>query len=218
MTRMALAAVVVAAVVTGAPPPAAAQKLRPPGPRQGYFFGGGFRGGGQFLDAGQLGRLDPFVVFGGVLRGGEMVNEWLGFGGQVRFAGGSNEDFSTFYGAGMMEGQVQPWKKLDLAFRLALGAYGQNLTRADAALVLEDDPGGAFGPIVAGGASYDFFPFRKDPLASGGLALAVVLDAEYLAGSDIQSWGIVLGLEVLYYAGLKRYKLELPVEEAFEAE
>jgi len=198
------------------PRAAHAQELRPPGPRQGYFLGGGLRAGVLTLDADQLGNIGAFPMFGGSFRFGEMVYDWLGFGGQVRFASGSKDDFSTFYGAGLMEAQVQPWRSLPLAFRLGSGAFGQGLSRADPRLEREDEPGGAYGAIVTGGASYDLFPFRNDPLKSGGLALSLYADGELLLADAIRSGGVMFGVEITYFFGLQRNKLDLPVDEAYE--
>jgi hypothetical protein len=216
MRRLLFAGAMLGALLLSTPRAAWAQELREPGPRQGYFLGGGLRGGVLISDTEAIGSLGSFPAFGGSFRFGEMVYPWLGFGGQIRFAAGSNEEFSTFYSAGLMEAQVQPWKKLNLAFRLASGAFGQGLSRGDETLVREDDPGGAFGAIVAGGASYDLFPFRKKTRLSGGLALSAYAETELLLSSDINSVGFMFGIEVTYFFGLAKYKLDLSVEEAFE--
>jgi hypothetical protein len=195
---------------------AEAQALRDPGPRQGYFLGGGLRGGLLNLDAGQLGDLGVFPMFGGAFRFGEMVYDWLGLGGQVRFATGSIDQFSSFYGAGLMEAQVQPWRPINFALRLGSGAFGQGLSRANPELEREGDPGGSYGAIVTAGASYDLFPFRKSEFASGGWALSLYVDAELLLGTDIRSGGVFFGVEVTRFFGLAKYKLDLPVDEAYE--
>ncbi|NJK89506.1 MAG: hypothetical protein HC923_08960 [Myxococcales bacterium] len=195
---------------------ASAQELREPGPRQGYFLGGGLRAGSLFLDANEIGDLGGFFMTGGAFRFGEMVFDWLGLGGQVRFASGQSDDFDTFYGAGMMEAQVQPLRSLNLAFRSSAGAYGQGLSRRDPVLERDDEPGGAYGAILTLGASYDWFPFRRSKLSSGGLAFTLYADGEALLSGDIRTYGIMFGLEVTYFLGLRKYKLDLPVEEAFD--
>lgn len=215
MRRLASALAAVAALVL-VEAGADAQELREPGPRQGYFLGGGLRGGVLNLDAGQLGNLGAFPMFGGSFRFGEMVYDWLGLGGQVRFAAGSIDEFSSFYAAGLMEGQVQPWRRINLAFRLGSGAFGQGLSRADPELEREGDPGGSYGAIVTAGASYDVFPFRKSEYESGGWGLSIYVDGELLLGTDISSGGVFVGLEVTRFFGLAKYKLDLPIDEAYE--
>jgi len=209
---------VTAAVLAAGSGAAQAQELREPGPRQGYVIGGGLRGGVLTLDAGQLGNLGAFPMLGGSFRFGEMVYDWLGFGGGVRFAAGSTDAFSSFYAAGLMEAQVQPWRPLNLAFRLGSGAFGQGLSRADPELEREGDPGGSYGAIVTAGASYDLFPFRTSQYESGGWALSFYVDGELLLGTDINSGGVFVGVEITRFFGLQKYKLDLPIDEAYEPE
>lgn len=210
--------VLVALVLCGSSSAAFAQdpELRKPGPRQGYFLGAGARFGTLALDAGPLEGLGPFFMAGGSFRFGEMVYDWLGFGGQVRFAAGSDDEFSTFYGAGLMEAQLQPWRTVNLAFRLSSGAFGQGLSRADPSLERGGDPGGAYGAIVSTGVSYDLFPFRKSEYRSGGWALSLYADGELLISGDITSGGVMFGVEITHFFGLPKYKLDLPLEEAYE--
>ena len=80
----------------------------------------------------------------------------------------------------------------------------------------DDDAQYMFGPLFSAGLSYDWFPFH-DPKSyrSGGFALTFLLEGRYLPGGDITTGGGFLGVELTYWFGLDKNKLELPVEEAF---
>jgi len=190
--------------------------LREPGPKQGYFIGGGLRSGVLVVGNPELEGLGAFTGVGGALRFGEMALPWLGFGGVAHAFFGSNDGFDMNYGAFSMEAQVAPFEKLDLAARLAVGPFLQNVTRQNEALALEDDPDQGFGAIISTGLSWDLFPFYdRDGYGSGGFAVSLYADGQFLLGSDFKSGGAFLGLEIGYFFGLPKNKLQLPLEEAY---
>jgi hypothetical protein len=191
-------------------------ELRLPRAKQGYYLGGGFRTGALFVSSPDIEDVGSFTGLGLNLRFGEMVTPWLGFGGVARFFGGSNDDFDTGLGSLGIEAQALPWSGIDLALRSSLGPFFQSVSRRDSSLVREDDPDQGFGAAVTAGVSFDWFPFYdRQGTSSGGFGFSTYLDGEFLIGEDFDSAGVFLGIEVTYFFGLPKNKLQLPIEEAF---
>ncbi|MEM1025465.1 MAG: hypothetical protein AAGD10_13355 [Myxococcota bacterium] len=191
-------------------------ELRVPAPKQGYFVELGLRSGVLAVSNDELPDLDPFPGFGGAFRFGEMTLPWLGFGGVGHVFFGSNDEFTTGFGAFSMEAQVAPFKNLDLAGRVAIGPFFQVVTREDESLALDDDPDQGFGAILTTGVSWDLFPFYdRQAYGSGGFAVSLYADGQFLLGSDFTSAGAFIGVELGYFFGLPKNKLKLPLEEAY---
>lgn len=192
--------------------------LREPAPRQGYYIGGGTRllmGGGA---TDKVGGLGPMFGFGGVFRFGQMATDWLGLG--LVLGGGSS--FNGTWGAGgghlSVEAQVKPLAEYDLALRgsIGLGAFG--LSRVKPEDEREDDPSGGLGAQYTLGASYDLFPFYKEgTYKSGGFAFTGFAEVALLPTSEVWTMNFVIGIEVTYWFGLRKDRLELPPDEAFKA-
>jgi len=213
---------VIVLLLMGALPAAASAQadlttaLRKPAPKQGYFLEGGPRSGVLVVGNPELEGLGAFTGAGGAFRFGEMALPWLGFGGVAHAFFGSNEGFDMNYGAFSMEAQIAPFEELDLAGRIAVGPFLQNVTRKNPELALEGEPDQGFGAILTTGLSWDLFPFYdRDGYGSGGWALSLYADGQFLLGSDFKSGGAFLGLELGYFFGLSKNKLKLPLDEAF---
>jgi len=192
-------------------------RLEPPGPRQGYYIGGGARFGVLSASSDEIEDIGTFTGGGFALRFGEMVFPWLGFGGVTHGYFGSTEGFSTSAFSLSMEGQVAPFRSADVAFRLGVGPFLQNVTRDDPALVRESEPDQAFGAIITTGVNWDLFPFRKkDSLRSGDFATSLYAEGQLMIGEDFTSVGATVGLEFTGFFGLAKNKLDLPLEEAYE--
>ena len=210
-------AIVGAALTVGASASAQTLELRKPAPRQGYYIGGGlrsFNGGGHADNVGGLGLM---FGFGGVFRFGQMTNDWLGLGLTLGAGGSSNKQWALGGGNLSLEVQIKPLADYDLAVRgsIGLGAFG--LARVDPDEARDDDPTGGLGAQYSLGASYDLFPFyKKDEFKSGGFAFSGFAELSFLPTSEIWSLNFVIGLEVTYWFGLGKNKLELPPEEAFK--
>jgi hypothetical protein len=204
------------ATLTLASAAATAQELLPPEGRQGYYLGGGLRAGllaGKEADVGSLG-VAPSTS--GVFRLGQMSTDWLGFG--LRTGGGlfKTEEWEVGLGGLSLEAQLLPAPSLDLALHVSVGIAGAGLTRVDEAKVREDDPMGGAGALYTVGVSYDLFPFReRDSLESGGAALTFFVEGQLLDAGDLVVGGVFAGVDVYYWFGLARNKLDLPTDAAF---
>lgn len=192
-----------------------AQELREPDARQGYYLGGGLRSGLTTAEA-DVGNFGALTHFGGLLRFGQMATPWLGLGLALGGGGEGNDDWSMTYGILVAEGQFQPWD-IDLAFRLGAGVAGGGVSRVDEAEASDDDPDLVFGPMFSAGLSYDWFPFYDSQgYDSGGTSFSFFAEARYFPGGDVNSGGAFLGVEVTWWTGLNKRKLELPVDQAFD--
>lgn len=219
MRRGMIAAVLLTALgVSGVASAQEAVTLQVPAPRQGYYIGGGLRNSSGGGGADNVGALGLMFGFGGTFRFGQMTNDWLGLGLVLGFGGASNKTWALGGGNLSLEAQVKPLADYDLALRgsIGLGAFG--LTRAKPEEEREDDPTGGLGAQYTLGASYDLFPFyEKGKYNSGGFAFTGFAELSFLPTSEIWALNFVVGLEVTYWFGLSKNKLELPPEEAFKA-
>lgn len=195
--------------------PAAAQELRGPEARQGYYIGLGFRTGVTEADNEDIGSLGTLSHFGALARFGQMTFPWLGFGIAIGGGQDANEEWSIGYGNLLLEAQVKPFD-IDLAFRLAAGVGGGSASRADSANEQEDDPEFLFGSMYVLGVSYDWFPFY-DPKSygSGSTAITFFVESRFFPGGDVESGSAFLGVEVTFWTGLDKRKLDLPPDKAF---
>ena len=192
-------------------------ELLEPKARQGYYVGGGLRTLSMVVDDDEIGSLGGMVGFGVSLRFGQKVNEWFGLGLAVGFGGGGNADWTTGGGGLTLELQVQPWQKTDIAFRLGIGVAGLSIARVDDADETDDDPSGTVGSIYTIGASYELFPwYEAEKYESGGLAFSFFVEGQFNPGlGGVTSVGAVIGIEITWWSGLNRNKLDLPVDAAF---
>ncbi|MCK6547977.1 hypothetical protein L6R52_19155 [Myxococcota bacterium] len=204
--------------VAGYSADARAQDLLRPEARQGYFIGGGLRGGFFSISDEDLGSLGGFAGFGGQFRLGQMSTEKLGFGLVI---GGGSQSNATWKGGGgglLLEGQLRPMADLDLAIRVGLGIGGMGLSRVDPATETDDDPSGGAGALYSLGISWDWFPFfdRAEGDRTGGFALTPFAEAQVFPTSDLMTFSFVIGIETTWWSGVPDNKLELPPEEAFK--
>lgn len=198
-----------------APATARAQELSLPEARQGYYIGGGLRSGVGFADNENVGDFGALTHFGVAFRFGQKTLPWLSFGLVIPGGAESNEEWSAGYGGLLLEAQLEPFD-FDLAFRLSVGVGGGSVSREIEANVTDDDPEFFFGSWYMAGVSYDWFPFYSpEDYDSGGLALTLFAEGRYLPGGDVNLGGAFVGIEITWWSGLPKQKLELPVEKAF---
>lgn len=217
MTRLLSLIVLTAASLVGSH--ASAQELRLPAPRQGYYLGGGLRSGvaSARAEAESVGGFGTLTHFGGFFRFGQKALPWLGVGLALGGGSESNDDWSVAYSGLLLELQAEPFDGLDLAFRGSVGVGGGSVSRSDLTQETDDDPGFMFGPMYQVGLSYDWFPFYNDKAnGSGGTALTFFVEGRFFPGGDVTTGGGFVGIEVTWWTGLDRRKLELPVDEAFD--
>ncbi len=194
-------------------------KLQEPAPRQGYYIGGGLRsymGGGSADKVGSLGFMNGF---GFAFRFGQMATEKLGLGLFISAGGSANKTWSVGGGNLSLEVMFKPLKSDDLALRgsIGLGAFGA--ARVEESQETEDDPSGGLGALYTIGASYDLFPwYEKDKYESGGFAFTGFGELQFLPTDEVWTLNFVVGLEVTYWFGLAKNKLELPADEAYKFE
>lgn len=205
-------------VVLSTPRWAAAQDLRAPQARQGYYVGAGFRSGVSTAEAdaetiGSLGTLTHFNLW---VRFGEKPLPQFGVGLAIGGGVESNDVWSVGSGGLLLDLQFEPFKDLDLAVRGSIGVGGGGISRVNEADEREDDPSFMFGPIGVLGISYDWFPFYDaSSYASGGFGLTFFVEGRYFPGGDLTTGGGFAGIELFWWTGLPKRKLELPLEKAF---
>lgn len=192
-------------------------ELLKPRARQGYYLGGGPRVLTLAVDDEDFGGLGGMLGFGGSLRFGQKVLDWLGLG--LMFTGGvaGNEDWGFSGGGLLLEVQAQPWVETDLAFRFGIGVSGFGVSRADANAETDDDPSGTVGAMYLLAFSYELFPFYEaEKYESGGLAFSFFVEGQITPGlGGLTSYGASIGIELTWWSGLSRNKLDLPVDAAF---
>jgi hypothetical protein len=192
-----------------------AQELRAPEGRQGYYLGASIRTGFSGPSTDEVDGIGSFGMFGGSFRFSEMALPWLGLGGVAQFYRGSNDAFDALAVSGAIEAQFEPWPSRNLAFRVASGPILQEFVRQDPSRSPDDEPERGWGVLLSTGASYDLFPFRRDPLRSGGWSAGLYLEGQGWFSENFTSFGVFAGLEIGHFFGLSRSKLDLPAEEAY---
>ena len=212
--RLAAAAATLSFVLLAGAPVAVAQELTAPEARQGYYLAAGARSTVSTARDDEVGSLGAGGGGEGVLRVGQMVTPRLGLGVAVGGGAARSSDWDQIGGGLSIEGQLAPVAGLDLAVRAGIGLGVRSLTRRDEMAETDDDPSGIFGSLYTAGVSYDWFVSRRGA-GSGGLAVTLAAEARVLAGGDIVDAGMLVGLELTYWGGLRRNQLSLPVAEAF---
>lgn len=204
------------ALLVVAPTSASAQDLLRPAARQGYYLGGGIRQAAMFTDTDAAGNLGFMMGGAFALRAGQMVDDLIGFGLAITSGGGSNDDWTGGYGGLLLEVQLTPLSTDDFAIRGGVGIGGLFIGRADESMEREDDPSGTAGSLYTLGVSYDLFPFYdKGSSDTGGFAFTGFLEGMLLPGGSVTTGGVLLGLEITYWFGFQKNRLELPNAEAF---
>lgn len=179
-----------------------------PAPRQGYWIGAGYGGIANFNFQKEGDDSGALLGHGGHLRIGEMVTGWFGIG--LQFGGGvaANSDFDTAFGGVVLDVQLVPIDHL--AVHGGVGAGGL------AATDLTDDEAGLLGTgggFYMVGVSYDWFPFWD--AGSGGFSLSPQIQVQYLPGNLFEAYVVVASLDVTWWSGLEKNKLDLDIDEAY---
>ncbi len=183
--------------------------LEMPKPTQGHYLALGLHTlGAMAFDDGR-GTRPPTFGTGFSLRLGEAVTSWLDLG--LAFALGSTsgkEEDSLSLGRFTVHSQ---WYVSDRWFiQAGFGATnGQGADPEDLELNR-----GRYGDVYVAGLGANLY--LSDGSRSGGWVLSPVLCIEVGPDSDFTTAAAWLGLEVSWWSGLARDKLELPIDEAYE--
>lgn len=188
-------------------------RLLKPAARQGFYLAGGLRNGALTISDENLGGLGFMTGFGVAVRGGQMANDWIGFGLAINTGGGGNDVWGGGWGALSLELMLTPLPGEDFAIRGSVGVGGMGVARAKPEEETEKDPSGTAGALYTLGVSYDLFPwYEKDKYESGGFAFTGFLEGMLLPGDGLIAGGVMIGLEVTYWFGFNKNKLDIPPE------
>ncbi len=183
--------------------------LLPPKARQGYWLSVGGALGLTLNDSEE--RKSPENQLGGLLNFqlGEMVTSWLGIGLQANFGWAEDDQWNTLYGGLLLDIQLVPIDHLAIHF----GAGGGGLRsthKTDEETPLQGTGGGYYML----GLSYDAFPLYKEG-SSGGFSATPSIQLLHLPGTTFKSTIVTVGLNVTWWSGLDKNKLDLSIEEAY---
>lgn len=206
-----LAALLLTGATAAAQDATAEVELKPPQARQGYYIGGGLAS--MFNQNLRTEEEDTPTTSGGggYLRFGQMIDDWIGAGFWIGGGGTGDERYSSGFGGLMLDLQLVPWDHL--AVHLGIGAGGLSLTDSESD---SDELMGTGGGYYMLGLSYDWFPFYEG--GSGGFSVTPTVQLQYLPGQIFDGFVGVVGVELLWWTGLEKNKLDLSVEEAYTRE
>lgn len=188
-----------------------AQEIVPPAPRQGYYLA---FSASSALNVNSSTEDDVDAIYGTFFQGrlGEMVTDWLGFGLQFGGGAGAGGSWESAYGGLMLDAQFVLPALPALSAHIGAGAGGISITDTEA--VDQDVLKGTGGAYYAVGLAYDLFPFYDK--GSGGFSVVPHVQAHYMPGNIVNAWFFVAGLELTWWTGLDRDKLDLPYEEQYQ--
>jgi hypothetical protein len=189
--------------------PAPGLQLEDPRPRQGHFVAVGLHGISAMAFDRDRGAREPTFGPGVSLRLGESLTDWLSlslaFG--LGSTGGEPQDSLAFGRFGI----TSQWYFTERWF--VQGGFG-------AANIQGPDPEdhdvsrGRYGDVYLTGIGRDFY--ISDSAQSGGWVLTPLLTAEVGPDSKFTTASLWLGVEVSWWNGLTRDKLNLPATKAYE--
>lgn len=188
-------------------PPASAQ-LEEPKPRQGHFVALGFHGIGAMAFDESRGTRSPTFGQGFSLRLGESVTDWLSL--SLAFALGSTHgerrDALTLGRLGI----TSQWYFSERWFLQA----GFGATNAQGPDPEDYDLNrGRYGDVYLTGVGYDFY--LSNPQQSGDWVLSPMLTADVGPDTKFTTTSLWLGLELSWWNGLSRDKLNLSTPKAY---
>ncbi len=187
------------------PPPVT---LEEPRPNQGHFIALGFHGLSAMAFDENRGTRDPTFGEGFSLRLGESLTPWVNL--SLAFALGSTRgDKSDALTLGRF-GITSQWYFTHHWFAQAgFGATnGQGRDPED-----HDLNRGRYGDVYLTGLGYDFY--ISDSAQSGGWVFTPMLTAEVGPDSEFTTGALWLGVELSFWTGLSRDKLDLPIPKAY---
>jgi hypothetical protein len=192
-----------------APNAPAQLELELPKPNQGHYLAVALYTLGAMAFDDDRGTRQPTFGTGFSLRLGEAVTDWLDLG--LAFAVGSTlgekEDTLSL---GRFTVHSQWYVSRRWFLQAGFGATnGQGADPEDL-----DENRGRYGDVYIAGLGTNLY--LSDAGQSGGWVLSPLLTLEVGPDSTFTTTALWLGLEVSWWSGLSRDKLELPVGEAYE--
>ena len=189
--------------------PPASVELAVPEPSQGHFLAVGFHGIGAMAFDESRGTREPTFGQAVSLRVGESVTDWLSL--SLAFALGSTygeQRDSLMLGR---FGVTSQWYLTERWFLQAgFGAiYARGPDPED-----YDKTRSRYGDVYLTGLGYDFY--LSDSTQSGGWVLTPIITADVGPDSKFTTTSLSLGVELSWWSGLSRDKLELPTPKAYD--
>lgn len=182
--------------------------LEDPEPSQGHFIAVGFHGVGAMAFDQNRGTRSPTFGKGYTLRVGEALTDWLDL--SLAFAFGSTSgDVDDTLSFGRFGLTTQWYLTERLFIQAGFGATnGQGKDPEDHKLSR-----GRYGDVYLTGIGTNLY--ISDNNQSGGWVLTPVLTAEVGPDSKFTSTALWLGVELSWWTGLDRDKLNLPLDKAY---
>jgi hypothetical protein len=194
---------------TSAPQSAAANvELEAPEPGQGHFIALGFHGVGAMAFDESRGTRAPTFGQAVSLRLGESVTDWLSLSLAFAFGStyGKRRDSLTLVRLGI----TSQWYFSERCFVQA----GFGATNAQGPDPEDYDlTRGRYGDFYLAGLGYDLY--LSESTRSGGWILTPMIAADLGPDSKFMTTSLWLGIELSWWSGLSRDKLELPTPEAY---
>jgi hypothetical protein len=189
--------------------PAPRLQLEEPKPNQGHFLALGFHGISAMAFDESRGTREPTFGQGVSLRLGESVTNWLSLSLAVALGStyGERRDSLSLVRFGI----TSQWY-LSQRWFVQAGLGATNARGAD-----PEDYGrtrGRYGDVYLTGLGYDFYLSNRQQ--SGGWVLSPILTADVGPDSKFTTTSLWLGIEVSWWSGLSRDKLDLPSSKAYK--
>jgi hypothetical protein len=188
--------------------PAPAVELQKPEPSQGHFIAVGFHGIGAMAFDESRGTREPTFGQAVSLRLGESITDWLSLSlaGALGSTYGERRDSLTLVRFGV----TSQWYFSEHWFVQA-GFGATNAQGADPEDY--DRTRSRYGDFYLTGLGYDLY--LSDSTQSGGWIFTPIITADVGPDSRFTTASLWLGVELSWWSGLSRDKLELPTPKAY---
>jgi hypothetical protein len=182
--------------------------LEKPEPSQGHYLGLGLTTVAATAFDEDRGLRRPTYGNGLGLRLGQSVTSWLDLG--IAISGAStrgDEGDAMDYGSLRVQSQVYPLQQW-----FVRGGFGPHFAVGTDPEDPEYDRG-TYGAVFEFGTGVNIF--LSDANESGGWVLTPVLTHEIGSDAEFMTYAIALGVEISWWSGLDRDKLDLSIDEAY---
>jgi hypothetical protein len=196
------------ATAEAAEAPVRGVQLEAPEPSQGHFVAVGFHGIGAMAFDESRGTREPTLGTGVSLRLGESLTDWfnLSLALALGSTNGEPQDSLTFGRFGI----TSQWYFTERWFAQA-GFGAANFQGPDPED--HDRSRGRYGDVYLTGLGRDFF--ISDAGQSGGWVFTPLVTAEVGPDSKFTTTSLWVGVELSWWSGLTRDKLDLPTPDAY---
>jgi hypothetical protein len=194
--------------------PVAAQEIQDeevvlelPAARQGYWIGGGVAGVTNVNNRTDGPDTGVLIGYDFHLRMGELITESVGIGLQLGGGPLENDLYEGGFGGVALTAHWAPLGHASVHGGVGAGGIGARATSQGRELT------GTGGGYYVLGLAYDLFPFWDE--GSGGFSLSPTLQAQYLPGPLFEAWIVTFCVDVMWWTGLDKHKLDLDVDMAY---